>query len=63
MQRFSWLPEYRRAWLYRVLLAVVPILIAYGAVKEADAALWVALAGAVLGTGTASAHTSTDPKG
>lgn len=48
-----------RQWLYGIITAAVPILIAYGVVESADAALWVALAAAVLGTGTAVLHTNT----
>lgn len=50
--------EPTRAWIYRVLTAVTPLLIAYGVIGEQVAPLWVALGGAVLGTGLASAHTS-----
>lgn len=49
----------RRQWLYVIMTALVPILVAYGVVDNADAALWVALAAAVLGTGTAALHTNT----
>lgn len=53
-----------RQYLYAVLTALVPILIAYGVVESADAAIWVALGAAVLGTGTALTHTNTklDPE-
>lgn len=51
--------ETTRAWIYRVLTAVVPILIAYGVIDEQVAPLWVALGGAVLGTGLAAVNTST----
>lgn len=53
------LKESTRAWVYRVSLAVIPLLIAFGVVQNEDAALWVALAGAVLNTGLATANTST----
>jgi hypothetical protein len=53
--------EATRAWIYRVLLAAIPIAIAYGVINEQDAALWVGLAGAVLGTGLATINTSTKP--
>lgn len=46
----------RRAWLYRVLLAVTPVLGAYGLVTDHLAMLWVVLAAAVLGQGVAVAH-------
>lgn len=48
-----------RQWLYGVVTALVPILIVYGVIDSADAAIWVALAAAVLGTGTAVLHTNT----
>ena len=51
--------EPTRAWLYRILVAAVPLLIAYGALDESVAPLWVALAGSVLGLGLATANTST----
>lgn len=57
------LKESTRAWVYRVSLAVIPLLIAFGVVQNEDAALWVALAGAVLNTGLASANTSTSSSG
>lgn len=49
----------RRQHLYLVLTALVPILVAYGVVATADVSLWIALAAAVLGTGTAALHTNT----
>lgn len=48
-----------RAWVYRVLLAVQPIIVAYSVATDEQAALWVSLAAAVLGTGLATANTST----
>lgn len=50
-----------RAWLYRVLLAVVPLLLAYGVLDERTLALWLGLGGAVLGIGTAAYNTTTRP--
>lgn len=52
--------EPTRAWIYRVLTAAVPLAVAYGVVGEQDAALWLAVAAAVLGTGLAARNTSTD---
>lgn len=46
-----------RAWLYRIATATIPLLIAYGALSESTAPLWIALAGAILSTGTAAAYT------
>lgn len=51
--------EQTRAWIYRILTAAVPLLITYGVVDEQAAPLWIALGGAVLGTGLASLNTST----
>lgn len=53
------IPVHVRAWLYRVLTAFVPLLIAYGVVSEQASLLWVSLIASVLGTGTATAYTST----
>lgn len=53
----AWLNPRVRTWLYGILTCVVPLLIAYGVLDEATAALWVALGGAVLGLGTAYFHT------
>jgi len=51
--------EPTRAWIYRVLTAAVPLAVAYGHVSEQEAALWLAVAAAVLGTGLAALNTST----
>lgn len=55
----AWLDDPRnRTWLYRVLLAAVPLLVAFGAVSEDTAPLWVALIGAVVGPAVALGHIS-----
>lgn len=54
--------ESTRAWVYRVCVAAVPLLVAYGLVGEGEAALWVGFAGAALGLTQAvlaAGHTST----
>jgi hypothetical protein len=51
--------EQTRAYIYRVLVAVVPILVAYGVVDSRQIAVWLGLASTVLGFGLASANTST----
>ena len=51
--------EVTRAWIYRVLTAAVPLVAAYGVIDQRTAALWVSLAGAILGTGLAAYTTST----
>ena len=50
--------ESTRAWIYRDLLALQPIVVAYGLATETEAVLWVGVASAVLGTGLASLNTS-----
>ena len=53
-------PKTRR-WIYRIAVAAVPQLVAYGVIAEAEAARWIGLAGAVLGTGVpALAAANTD---
>ena len=56
------LNEPTRAWLYRIALAVIAILVVYGVVSEGEAAHWALLIAAVLGIGEgalASANTTT----
>jgi 4-amino-4-deoxy-L-arabinose transferase-like glycosyltransferase len=53
------MPEATRAYLYRIVLAALPILTAYGIIAEIDAALYSALAAAILSTSLAVANTST----
>lgn len=48
-----------RAYIYAVLVALVPLCIGYGILTAEQAALWLGLAGAVLGLGLATANTST----
>jgi hypothetical protein len=51
-----------RAWLYRVGMAVVPLLVTYGLLDEGTSGLWVGVLGAALGFGVpalAAANTST----
>lgn len=52
----------RRRWVYRVALAAVPLLVAYGILSARDAALWVALVGAVVAPGLALRHTPRGPR-
>lgn len=52
--------EATRAYIYRIVLAVIPILTAYGVVAEEKAPLFVALAASVLSTALAVKNTSTD---
>lgn len=53
----------RRAYLYRVALAVVAVAGVYGLVDGVQSASIVALVAAVLGQGVAVAHTSTRDNG
>jgi hypothetical protein len=48
-----------RAWIYRILLAIQPLAVAYGLVTGDLAALWVNVTAAVLGIGLATANTPT----
>lgn len=54
---FPWLTAARRAWLYRVAVAVLPLLVVAGVVAGAVAPLILAVVVAVLSTGTAALHT------
>lgn len=51
--------ESTRAYLYRIVTVVIPILTAYGVVSEEKAPLFVALAAAVFSTALAAKNTST----
>lgn len=54
--------EHVRAWIYRVLTALVPLLIFYGVISDTEASLWLGIAAAVLALGEgalASMYTTT----
>ena len=51
--------EATRAYLYRVLLTLQPLAIAYGLTTSETAALWVSAVSALLGFALATANTST----
>ena len=53
------LSEPTRAYIYRTLLALQPVAVAYGLLTDNLAALWINVAAAVLGIGLATANTST----
>lgn len=55
--------ESTRAYIYRVLLTLQPIVVAYGLVTDEMAVLWVNVASAVLGLGLATLNTTTKPEG
>lgn len=52
-------PRVRR-WIYGIALTVLPLLIAYGLIDDSTAALWAAVAGAVLVPGLALGHVTDD---
>lgn len=49
-----------RKWLYGVALTIVPLLVAYGAISESAAPLWIALIGSLLAPSLALTHLSPD---
>lgn len=53
------LTEARRAYIYRVLLTLQPLIVFYGVASSTAVALWLTTASAVLGLGLATANTST----
>lgn len=57
--KMSFKNEATRAYVYRVLVALVPLLVTYGVVDSRQVAVWLGLASAVLGFGLATANTST----
>lgn len=59
MNALSWLSPNVRAWLYRVALVVMPLLVAYGLLDGSKVTLWAALVGSVLVPGVAAVHTPT----
>lgn len=52
--------ESTRAYIYRVLLAAQPVVVAYGLLSDTLATLWLSVASAVLGLGLATVNTSTE---
>ncbi len=59
----QYLPEKVRAWIYRVILAVQPLVVYYGLLEDHEAGLWGMIAGTVLGVGLAAVNTSSkDPE-
>lgn len=57
------IPPPVRSWLYGIVTALIPLLSAYGVISDQTAPLWIALAGAILATGTALAYRPTRTKG
>lgn len=54
------IPQNVRAYIYRVALVVLPLLVLWGVVRSEDVPLYVALIGAVLVPGLAAANTPTE---
>ncbi len=52
--------EKNRAYLYRIALAVIALLVGVGVLTDEDAALVLGLVAAFLSTGLAVANTTTD---
>ena len=50
------IPAHVRDWLYPVVVAVVALAGGYGLIADEMIPLWIALAAAILGTGTATAY-------
>lgn len=55
---WAWLTPHRRKKLYGIATAIIPLLVIYGILDENTAPLWLALAGSILATGTATLHTN-----
>jgi len=51
--------EATRACIYRVLLAVQPVVLFYGIASEAEIAVWISAITAIFGFGLAAKNTST----
>lgn len=58
-RRRTLMSETTRAYIYRVLTALSVVVVAYGWLSEAEVALWLGVAAAVLGNGLAAVNTST----
>lgn len=54
---FPWLTPTVRKWIYGLAAPTLGLLIGYGIIDQAQAALWAALVGAVLVPGMAALHT------
>ena len=60
-QKLSPSPTIRK-WVYGLLSALVPVSVAYGVFSETEAGLWLAVAGALLGTGGSLLASANTPK-
>lgn len=50
-----------RAWMYRVGMAVVPLLVVYGLLDDSTAGLWLGVLGAALGFGLPAVAAANTP--
>lgn len=58
----DFIPPKVRTFIYSIVDPVAKLLVAYGIVEDAKVALWVGLAGSLLGMGTAIAYRPTGPR-
>ncbi|MFD4294127.1 hypothetical protein ACFWQG_12995 [Rhodococcus sp. NPDC058532] len=61
----QWLTPARRTWLYRVITALAPCLVALGVAAQGDVQMWLLLVAAMLGvggSGVAVANVSIGPR-
>lgn len=61
----EFLTEHRRRWVYGIVIAALPVLVAYGLMAPDQMTLWVAVAAAVLGvssSGLAAANVGAEPE-
>ena len=49
MKYGKWFDIKTRKWIYNIAIAVIALLVGYGVVTQEIGALWLALAGAVIG--------------
>lgn len=52
-----------RQYIYLVLTAALPILVAYGVLADTEVAMWLALGSAILGTGGFALAAANTPTG
>lgn len=58
-----WIPRPEvRAWLYRILAAVGPLVVFYGWASSEEVALWLGIGGTILGTPAGTVAAANVPK-
>lgn len=58
-----WIPRPEiRAWIFRIVIAVGPIVVFYGLMTADEIALWIGLGGTILGTPAASLAAANVPR-